>query len=183
MTKISVDDDFYKKLMKMISDLMTPEGQKKIMDFINSNPDFFKGASFVNFNPADLERFFNFLNNNPNIKLNISTSSNTNFPIPGIFQKEVNNSSNVVQKDEDEDINPECFWVEDEYHIVFNYPDDVLKFKTAVHKKDKSNIILRIINSEGKIIKRVKLPAIIEYKRHNAKYRNGIYEIIYKKAN
>ncbi|MHA1231128.1 MAG: hypothetical protein ACTSRP_09740 [Candidatus Helarchaeota archaeon] len=175
------DEEFLKKLIETISNLMTPEGQRKIREMMEKYPDIFKNFPMVNMSPSEIQKFIDQINSNPNIKIDIKRFPGGIFPIPSSV---INNSASnrVTDQNEGEKIDPECFWVDDEYHIIFNYPEDNLKFRTAVHKRDKSKIILRIIDSEGRIIKRVRLPPIVYYKKLYASYNNGIYEIVYKKA-
>jgi hypothetical protein len=176
---MSFDEDFYKKLMKMFQEMMTPEGQKKIRDFIKSNPNFMKNNPFfTNVNPEDLQKFFDFINKNPNIKINFGAIPGANFP----FQKNMNvqkDPSDTVQEPNVQDA--ECFWIGNEYHIILNYPEDTLKFKTAIHKKDKNRILLLAEDSDKKIIKRIKIPPTVSYKNHKVNWNNGVYEIVYQK--
>ncbi|MBD3226682.1 MAG: hypothetical protein GF329_00710 [Candidatus Lokiarchaeota archaeon] len=179
---MSFDDDFYKKIMEMMKQLMTPEGQRKIREFINKNPDFLKNNPFfMNINPADLQKFIEYVNKNPNIKVNIGAMPGMKFPFDRT--KDDEGSSGEEEPEIKTVGEPSCFWIDDEYHIILNYPTDCLKFKTAVHKKDKNKILLIAVNDKGEVVKKVKLPPTISYKKHTSKWNNGIYEIIYNKKN
>jgi len=178
---MSVDDDFYKRLRKLLEDLMTPEGQRKIMEFFQQNQDYLKGIPFfTNMNINEIQKFFENINKNPNIKISFSAIPQFGFPFFDNFSRM--NKSTAESSNHTEIPEPECFWLDDEYHIIIYYPEDVLKFKTAVHKKDKNKILLIILNEEGKIIKKIRLPPNIYYKKHSKSWNNGVYEIIYKKV-
>lgn len=176
------NDDFYKKLMKMFQEMMTPEGQKKIREFINNNPDLLKNSPlFTNIDPEDLKKFIDYINKNPNLKVNFSAFPGMNFPF-NRKSKDDKKSNDEYEEPEIKTVGePECFWIGDEYHIILNYPTESLKFKTAVHKKDKNKILLIVEDENAVVIKKIKLPPFINAKNHTSLWNNGIYEIIYEK--
>ncbi|MHA1269066.1 MAG: hypothetical protein ACTSPY_04705 [Candidatus Helarchaeota archaeon] len=176
---MAVDDEFYKKFIKMLQELMTPEVQKKIQEFIRENPDFLKKMPFMNVNAPDLQEFFNFLNKNPNVKISIGSFPGFGFPITNNPQKSQGKTRS--EADNEEICEPSCYWIDDEYHIIFNHPENNLKFKTAVHRKDKSKMMLIILNPDGKLLKKIELPSTINYKSIHRDFNNGIYDITYKK--
>ena len=180
---MSKDEDFNKKLMKFLSDLMSPEGMRKLQEFIAQNPDLLKNNPFFqmsNINPADFQKILENLTKNPNVKINFGTFPPGAFPFPNNFQN-VNNEIDQIEEVKENIPEPECFWIEDEYHIILDHNVDELKFKTGVHKKNK-NVVLFIKDKSGNTKKVVKLPLNIQYKKLKCSFNNGIYEIVYKKA-
>ena len=178
---MSFDEDFYKKIMKMIADLMTPEGQRKIQEFIEQNPDFLKNNPFFmmnNVNPEELKKFMEQLSKNPNIKINFGGFPFSNVPFQDSKTSKTRGNDPITSK-EDEFDEIECYWLDDEYHIILNHLENTLKFRTGVHKKTKEKVLI-VKDSNDNTLKIIKLPDNINNKKINYTYKNGIYEIIYK---